>query len=802
MASELASKASHLQSFTLGDWLVDPRACHVSRGETVVKLRPQLVDVLVCLARRAGQIVLKDEILADVWPGQYIADSGLSRCIAELRQVLQDDVQAPRYIETIPKRGYRLVAPVAWLPTPGAAFPPEGGASAANGLPAVPGPTAALVESGEPPAAAAEPEDSDASARVAAASETPDAQVGGPRLPVFDQRRLWAVIALLLLAAAIIAMLVLVRRPASVLTERDPVLLAFENRTGDAVFDEVIPLAMSIQLEQSPYLALLSPGRVREVLQMMKRPPDTAMTRAVGLEVCERAGARAVIVTSIASLGRQYAIGLEAVACGTGDVLARRQVTAERKEAVLAGLERAAGEIRAAVGEPAGSLARYNVPIVEATTRSLDALRALRRGDLARERGDLRAALGFYREAVSLDGEFALARSRLGSALYVLGTEAESLDALQKAYSLRDRVTFPERLEIEAEYHRRITGAQDEVIAALERLARTYPRRAPYRRSLSYECWRSGQHDLALSEALEARRLEPTSALALAAAGFAYLALARVAEARAVAEEGVAAGGVSPLLHLVLFQCGLATGDAQLLARERAWAAANGEFAAIYFLECEAEEALNRGRLRDALTFLERFETLMRTTGSPDMAAHLRLRMARFEALTGKREDALRRLREEIGRGVPPLWAVDAVMVAATAGDFDLAERLLDEIDARGSGIVQQPQATLVAAYRAAVDAHRGRIDQALARLVPLEKYDLGFGYSLNPLYERARLHYLAGDWARARAAFEKILAHHTIDSGRKLLPSAELNLARTLARAGDLGLQPAGLRAVLRAVA
>ncbi|RPJ53998.1 MAG: hypothetical protein EHM24_32255, partial [Acidobacteria bacterium] len=492
--------APRLQPFTLGDWLVDPRACQISRGETTVKLRPQLVDVLLCLARRAGEIVLKEEILAQVWPGQYIAESGLSRCIAELRHVLQDDAQAPRFIETIPKRGYRLVASVAWpVPLQGETgwTPVAGGAPAPDPAP------------GEVPGEGAE-------------------WAAGNRALHSSRHPRWAAVALVLLVGAAAATALLIRaRPETVLTERDPVLLAFENRTGDRVFDEVIPLAMSIQLEQSPHLALLSPGRIGEVLQMMRRPADTAMTRLVGLEACERAGARAVIVTSIASLGRQYAVGLEAVACGTGEVLARRQVTADGKEQVLAGLQRAAVEIRAAVGEPEASLARYNVPIVEATTASLEALRALRQGDMARDRGELEAALGFYRQAVALDPDFALGCSRLGAILIPVGTEAESASVLDKAYSLRERVTLPERLEIEASYHHYRTGDRAKKTAALELLVRSYPRRALYRHTLAHEHVWTGNYERALAEAREAQRLEPNSAMAAFVLSRAYLCLGR-----------------------------------------------------------------------------------------------------------------------------------------------------------------------------------------------------------------------------------------------------------------------------------
>jgi DNA-binding winged helix-turn-helix (wHTH) protein len=435
MSPETSPSAARFATFTVGDWLVEPKACHASRGDTVVKLRPQLVDLLLCLARRAGDIVLKDEILAEVWPGQYIADSGLSRCIAELRQILNDDAQQPRIIETIPKRGYRLVAPVAWrLEAPAGPLP--------DGRPTV-------VERSD--AAADAPLESQATAVERFARwRTPG--------------RLSGALAVVVVVIVAITGVMLTRSRAKVLTEQDTVLLAFENETGDAVFDEAVPLATAIQLEQSPYLRLVSPGRIQETLQMMRRPADTPISRAVGMEVCERIGGHAVIVTSIAALGRQYVIGLEAVESRTGRVLARRQATTERREQVLGALQRAAGEIRLAVGESPASLATHSLPPVEGTTASLEALRAVRRGDLAIAQGQMELALTLYRDAVALDASFALAHSRLGSIAF----GAERLAALEKAYALRQQVTFPERLEIEAAYHRWVTGEVQRVVDALE----------------------------------------------------------------------------------------------------------------------------------------------------------------------------------------------------------------------------------------------------------------------------------------------------------------------------------------------
>ena len=759
--------APRLQPFTVGDWLVDPRACQVSRGETVVKLRPQLVDVLLCLAGRAGEIVLKEEILAQVWPGQYIAESGLSRCVAELRHVLQDDAQAPRFIETIPKRGYRLVAPVAW---PALLQEEVGGAPVAGGAPA---PDRGARE------APAEPSGEGAGSAADAA---------GTRAPRSPRHMRWAVVALVLLVGAAAATALVIRgRSETVLTERDPVLLAFENRTGDKVFDEVIPFAMSIQLEQSPHLALLSPGRVAEVLQMMRRPSDTPITRSVGLEACERAGARAVIVTSIASLGRQYAVGLEAVACGTGEVLARRQVITDGKEHLLDGLHRAGGEIRAAVGEPAASLARYNVPIVEATTASLEALRALRRGDMARDRGETGPALEFYRTAVSLDPEFALAHSRRGRTAQQRGTEAEAREAFERAFALRERVTLPERLEIEATYHRFVAGNMAKNLEALTRLRENYPRRAWIRHFLSFVHLEEGRLEASLAEALEAQRLEPDSPRILIGVARLYLCLGRIPEARATADKGVALGGGNNApLRLVLLECGLAQNDTGLVARERAWAAEHPEASEPHVSEVLADVALGRGRFQDAMALMERVEGLANSAGRPTLAGTARLRMACFEGLAGHRARAVRRVEGELRRGVPPQVMVEALRAAGAAGDLPLTERLVQEVERlRAPGV--QPDTTLARTYRAVLAAHQGRVEQARADLAALEPLDLGFLYEFLPLFERGRVNDLAGDWPAARAAFEKMLAHPHAGPVQKLLPLGALGLARTLAKAGDV---------------
>lgn len=762
------SSTAHMGTFTVGDWRVEPRSCLITRGDRTQRLRPQLIDLLVCLAKRPGTIVLRDEILSEVWAGQFVAESALSRCVTELRQVLGDDAQHPTYIDAIRKRGYRLIAPVAWSDPAAAplASPEKPDAGVESDAAAAPSEGVAPIQGEEPPARPVRAE----------------ARRGGTR-----RAWLWA-LATAAVVMGIVAVIMVRRGPAGVLTDRDRVLLAFENLTGDPVFDETIPTAMSIQLEQSPYLALISPRHIEDTLRMMEKPTNTPLTRVVGLEVCERVGGRAVIVTSIASMGRQYVVGAEAVACDSQTVLTRQQITVGGKEQVLGALQQAAERIRRTIGESGSSVDRFNVPVVQATTSSLDALRALRRGDAARDRGEWRVALGQYREAVSIDADFALAHQRRGIlALAGGGTEDERYQAFERAYQLRERVTLPERMEIEAGYHLYVTGNRALIIGALESLVRTYPKRAEFRASLADRHVESGQLEAALAQAQEALRLEPDSLDALATVGLAQLYLNRIAEAKAAAEKIIALGGTSPSPYYILFHCGLATGDKALLARARAWAAQHPDQAIPYILEGEAEEAMSRGHLRESLALLAKWEASAVASGRPMQAAMLRLRMARYEALCGLRAEALRRVNEELRHELTPVLQLDVVKVAVSAEAFDLATKMLDGLDRIPAMGVAQPGATLMPAYRAAVEMSQGRADRALARLTPLEDLDLGMSFGFIPLFERGRAHAALGHWADARSAFKKILDHPTIDSGQKLVPLALVELARTLARAGDL---------------
>jgi DNA-binding winged helix-turn-helix (wHTH) protein/tetratricopeptide (TPR) repeat protein len=777
MTDPLRPPPKRVEDFRVGAWLAEPALNRLTSGPTVLRIRPQLMDVLVCLARHQGRVVLKDELLAEVWPDRIITESGMVRCIAELRQILGDDSREPRYIETISKRGYRLLTPVEWLPD-GPAHAPGGEAAAGE-------PGAATEGAGGPgDAGTSVPQDD---APVPAAGADARTVPAAPRRA--GRRRRWLAWAAVLAALAGTATALVLYLPPSPpgLTERDTIVLAFDNATSDPVFGETLPLALAVQLEQSPFLRVLAEDQVRGTIAEMQRPPDTVITRAVGAEVCERAGATVLIAGSIAPLGRTYALGLEAVSCATGEALARQQAEAAGKDQVLGALGRIASALRRQLGESRDSVGAYDVPLTQATTPSIEALRALRRGDAARDRGQGAEALQFYREAVALDPACALAHSRLGGTALGHAYEQEALTHLARAYELRDRVTLPERLEIDLIYHSVMTGDRDRMTATLEAMRQAYPRRLSARRRLAILYMDMGRFAEALTEATEALRLEPRSALAHQTVVRAYEALGRYAEARQVAEAAIAAHTDTVALHVTLLHIGFLTEDAALVARERAWAATR-DAATPVFLEAEAEEAVWRGRLLESLEYLNRYQAWVLQRGAAFRWIVLELRKARFEALCGFSDRARRRTAAQLARGdeLGNDLLVDALKASVSAGDFDTVSRILDRLARRGWPKVEQPFAGFVLSYRAALETGRGRPRRALEILRAIQPYELGVQYGLIPLYERAVAHLAAGEWQQARDAFQKMLDHAGVFTGQKLMPAAQLGLARALAAGGD----------------
>jgi DNA-binding winged helix-turn-helix (wHTH) protein len=305
------------QDFKLGPWVVRPSLNSLSRNAHNIRLEPKAMEILVCLAQQDGNVVSKEKLIGDVWKETFVGDDALVRCISALRRALEDDPKAPRLIETIPKRGYRLLVKIQPLD---------------NG-----------------------------------------------------QHNVWLLLRwpaiLALPAIGIVALGVWFQtRHAPALTEKDPIVVAdFVNTTGDTVFDDTLKQGLSVQLSQSPFLNLLSDQRVRETLRLMGRAPADALTEEVAREICVRSGSKVLLAGSISSLGSQYVIGLKAMKCDSGEVFAQEQVQTAGKEEVLKVLSLETTGLRRKLGESLSSIQRFDVPLWQVTTPSLDALKAFPR---------------------------------------------------------------------------------------------------------------------------------------------------------------------------------------------------------------------------------------------------------------------------------------------------------------------------------------------------------------------------------------------------------------------------------------
>ncbi len=400
MAAGADQRAKQLYEF--GPFRVDPEKELLLRGEETVPLTPKTFQILLVLMRRKKEVVTKDELMREVWPYTFVEEANLSRNIFLLRKALGESPQDHQYIVTVPGRGYRFAEDVQLIPERELDI-------------------------------------------VAASHSTVQVRV--------KEARPWAwvaVAAVLLLGLAAGAFKLLVH-PRPLLTERDTLVLAnFENSTGDPVFDGTLRQGLAVDLEQSPFLSLVSDQRVEQTLRLMDQSPDARITPPIARDLCRRTQSAAYLTGSIASLGGQYVLGLKAVGCATGDVLAEEQQTAAGKEKVLAALDQATSRLREKMGESWSTVQKFDTPLEQATTPSLEALQAY---SLAMKQFHLMnfpSATTSFQRAIGLDPNFAMAYARLAS-LNRNNKQTEAMLANSaKAYALRERVSDRERLYIEA----------------------------------------------------------------------------------------------------------------------------------------------------------------------------------------------------------------------------------------------------------------------------------------------------------------------------------------------------------------
>ncbi|MGC1616929.1 MAG: serine/threonine-protein kinase, partial [Candidatus Acidiferrum sp.] len=457
----------------------------------------------------------------------------------------------------------------------------------------------------------------------------------------------WAVPtgATILLVALAVGGWLFFTRKAHALTDKDTIVLAdFTNTTGDTVFDGTLRQGLSVQLEQSPFLSIISDQRIKQTLHLMSQSLDVRLTPQVARELCQRTGSAAVLEGSILQIGARYNLILRAINCASGESLASAQAQASDKNHVLDALSQAANDMRAKLGESLSTVQKFDVPLAAATTPSLEALQAYSLGiKFLVRKGDYAAAIPFFQRAIRLDPNFAYAYASLGADYFNLGEASLANENMRRAYELRGRVSEREQLKLEAYYSQFHTGNLEKARQDFELLAQTYPRDSSLPANLSVIYDILGQYDNVLAEASEALRLQPASGMNYANLANSYLQLNRLEEARTTANEALEKKLDSPFLHLVLYQLAFALNDLAGMAKQVTWSAGKPGVEDL-LLASEADTAAYSGRLGKARELSLRAVASAERAGKTETAALYETDAAQWEAICGNRREAHQRV--------------------------------------------------------------------------------------------------------------------------------------------------------------
>lgn len=580
--------------------------------------------------------------------------------------------------------------------------------------------------------------------------------------------------------------------------EKGAIVLAdFANTTGEPVFDDTLKQGLATQLEQSPFLSLVSEQQIQQTLRLMGQSPDTPLTPEVARDICQRTeggtGDGAVAVDgSIALLGSRYVIVLKAEDCQSGDILAHEQVTSEDKNHVLAALGQAVTSLRGKLGEPRNIVQKYDTPLEQSTTPSLVALRAYSLGQkMLVLKGDYLGAVPLYQKAIHADKNFAMAYASLGTAYHNLGERGLAAENAQKSFALRGHVSEREAYYIDSHYHQYVTGNLDEARKRYELWAQTYPREIAPLASLGVLYQNIGQYENALDNFRGALRRVPDDALTYSNLVISYICLNRLKEAAATAAEAQAKNLDSADLHLYLYDLGFLQHDTARMAQQVAWSAdkpaPSGPL--LYF---EANTAAYFGRLNQSQELFRQAMAVAEHAKDNDRAASDQATEALYEALFGKLAEARQHATLATAHSIGVDGEYIAALGSAIAGDSTTARRIADKMAKRF------PENTIVQfnylpTIRAQLALLRKDTTAAAQILQPATSYELGmaggttFSANLYPAYVRGQIYLAATQGAKASVEFQRIVDWPGVVINEPIGALAHLGLARAYAMQGEV---------------
>lgn len=733
--------------YRFGPFEVNTASAELLKNGRQVRVQEQPFRLLLVLLENRGEVVSRHELRSRLWPDDTFVDfdGSLRAAIRKLREALDDDADDPRYIETIPKRGYRFLVP-------------------------------------EVRRMDAAPEVAQTNGNLAALRT--DATPVAPRSTQKPLLKYWV--------TALATLIVLVggvfvwqhRKQAKPLTDKDVLVLAdFTNSTGDAMFDETLRQGLAVQLEQSPFLHLVADERIRQVLRMMGQPADARLTPEIAREICIRTSGAAVLNGSITPLGSHYVLGLRAEDCRDGRLLDVEQAQATRKEDVLNVLSRIASRFRTRVGESLATVEKYDTPLIEATTPSLEALKAYSLGRKKIATGGDTAARPFLRRAVELDPSFAMAYASLSTTYAASGEPELSAENIRKAYELRAKVSERERLYIEAHYYENGTGEWEKAIPVYEQWQQTYPGDDSSYHPLGRLYRLLGNPEKALEQAREAMRLEPNEGLNYFNLGVDYIFLGRPEEAESVFEQakerGLESDGIPRARYWLAFLKGDTAGMAQAASASMGKL---GKEAVI--LGAQADTEAWYGRLKNARVLNRRAIDSAVRNSDKEAAALYQIYGALQQAVSGNpklgRADAAAALNLAPNRDVRKIGA----LALAWAGDTKTAENLAAGLD-RDFPLDTLVQRYWLPAIRAAIAMQRKDPARAVEFLQVTNPIELGEA-RLIVVYMRGEAYLMLHDGPHAAAEFQKFIDHRVMVINYEWGALARLGLARAYAIQGD----------------
>ncbi len=651
---------------------------------------------------------------------------------------------------------------------------------------------AAAAAPSKPPSsgsvAPAPPSGSSAAATSAPVAAHISSPVSSPHasLPAAAPARSWllpAVAAIVVIALLAGGAFLFYRHGKPALTEKDTLLLAdFVNTTGDAVFDGTLKQALAVQLEQSPFLNILSQQSVRETLGFMGRSADERLTNQVAREVCQRAGVKAMLTGSISTLGSHYVIDLQALNCATGDSIAHEQAEAENKEVILKSLGQAATTLRAKLGESLSSIQKFDTPLEEATTSSLEALKMFNLAETQRVSSEA-GAIPFYKKAIELDPNFAFAYARLAQVYFNSGENESAVQYAKQAFERRQRASEKERLYISTRYYQIVTGEMDKAMEAFRLWEQSYPRDSvPYiNLGVAYDFL--GQRDQAVQQAQEANQINPSSRYPYENLGGDYLALGRYDEAKAIIENGFSHKIDNFPLHWELYQVALIQGDTAAMQRQVQWA--NGRPDEVFMKANLAGVEAFYGRRSKSLAMNQEVIEAAQREGLKGNAAQALLNQATTELMMGNNSAVAAKVKQALALSPDKLTRNFAAYNLAYAGADREAQTIFSEV------MKEFPDDTIDKSIidpwlHALTEINHDHPAAALEWLEKLRPYEFGIVTTLWPPYDRGRAYLKLKKGKEAAVEFQRVLDHRGVDPTGLEYALSYLGLARAEALQGN----------------